>query len=162
MYCFCNSESVAAPHLYRYEPRPVSNEGLETAAPQPTVTSVPESSSRQAFGQSLLWMGLVGLTLCLAIAYVVFTNFAIDPYTQAVLSLKGDASKGRSIFVMNCTACHGQWADGRVGPSLRGISARRSSKRIVHQVISGETPPMPQFRPEPQEMADLLSYLEKL
>jgi len=29
-------------------------------------------------------------------------------------------------------------------------------------VVSGETPPMPMFQPKPQEMADLLKYLEKL
>ncbi|MFZ4555923.1 MAG: cytochrome c, partial [Pseudanabaena sp.] len=26
----------------------------------------------------------------------------------------------------------------------------------------GETPPMPQFQPSPQDMADLLSYLKQL
>jgi hypothetical protein len=33
---------------------------------------------------------------------------------------------------------------------------------LIHQVTSGETPPMPQFQPSAQEMADLLKYLESL
>ncbi|RDH51814.1 cytochrome C, partial [Mastigocladus laminosus WC112] len=32
----------------------------------------------------------------------------------------------------------------------------------IHQVISGDTPPMPKFQPSAKEMADLLSYLETL
>jgi len=86
----------------------------------------------------------------------------IDPYTQTVLSLTGDASKGRSIFLMNCADCHGQWAGGKVGPSLHNVSGRLSRVKMIHQVVSGETPPMPMFQPKPQEMADLLKYLEKL
>ena len=86
----------------------------------------------------------------------------IDQYTQSVLNLSGDPVQGRSIFVMNCVACHGQWANGKVGPNLHGVSDRRSDARIVQQVVSGETPPMPQFQPSPQDMADLLSYLKQL
>jgi mono/diheme cytochrome c family protein len=86
----------------------------------------------------------------------------MDDYTRAVLSLTGDEVRGRSIFVMNCVDCHGQWADGKVGPSLRNVSERLSPRRIVEQVVSGKTPPMPQFQPEPQEMADLLRYLNQL
>ncbi|GEM_PF-199995 len=86
----------------------------------------------------------------------------IDPYTQTVLSLTGDAANGRSIFVMNCADCHGQWAGGKVGPSLHSVSGRLSRVEMIHQVVSGETPPMPMFQPKPQEMADLLKYLEKL
>lgn len=86
----------------------------------------------------------------------------LDPYTQSVLNLSGDPVQGRSIFVMNCVACHGQWANGKVGPNLHGVSDRKTDARLVQQVVSGETPPMPQFQPNPQDMADLLSYLKQL
>jgi len=86
----------------------------------------------------------------------------LDPYTQSVLNLSGDPVQGRSIFVMNCVACHGEWANGKVGPNLHGVSERKSDAKLVHQVVSGETPPMPQFQPNPQDMADLLSYLKQL
>lgn len=86
----------------------------------------------------------------------------LDPYTEVVLSLQGQVSHGASLFALNCAACHGEEADGRVGPSLRGVSSRRSDRFIIQQVTGGKTPPMPQFQPDPQEMADLLSYLKTL
>lgn len=85
-----------------------------------------------------------------------------DPYVKSVLNLQGDEFQGHAIFQMNCAGCHGIEANGRVGPSLQGVSERKSRRNLIYQVISGETPPMPQFQPSPQEMADLLSYLEKL
>ena len=86
----------------------------------------------------------------------------LDPYTQSVLNLSGDPVQGRSIFVMNCVACHGQWANGKVGPNLHGVSDRKSDTQLIHQVVSGDTPPMPQFQPSPKDMADLLIYLKQL
>ena len=86
----------------------------------------------------------------------------VDPYTQSVLSLKGDSSQGQTIFQLNCAGCHGVSADGLVGPNLHHVSSRKSRARIIHQVTSGETPPMPQFQPGTQAMADLLEYLEGL
>lgn len=85
-----------------------------------------------------------------------------DPYTNNVLSLNGDAIRGHAIFQINCSGCHGLQADGKVGPSLQHVSERKSSSSLIHQVTSGQTPPMPKFQPSPQEMADLLSYLEQL
>lgn len=85
-----------------------------------------------------------------------------DPYVQSVLALEGNADQGRFIFQMNCSSCHGLYGDGQVGPSLRHVSSHKSRVGLIHQVTSGSTPPMPQFQPTPQEMADLLKYLESL
>src|SRR5579883_3160626 len=71
------------------------------------------------------------------------------PYVRDVLALKGDAVQGHAIFLMNCAGCHGSEATGRVGPSLREVSNRKSKASIIHQVTSGQTPPMPQFQPSP-------------
>jgi mono/diheme cytochrome c family protein len=114
----------------------------------------------------LIWQ-LVGtslavvLIICLAILGVRQWQLK-DPYIKNVLSLTGDPIRGHAIFQMNCSGCHGLQADGRVGPSLQGVSKRKSQIGLIHQVTSGETPPMPQFKPKPQDMADLLSYLEEL
>jgi mono/diheme cytochrome c family protein len=86
----------------------------------------------------------------------------VDPYAQDVLARVGNATQGHAIFQVNCAGCHGSEADGRVGPSLRHVSDRKSQVRLIDQVISGKTPPMPKFQPQAQEMADLLSYLESL
>ncbi len=85
-----------------------------------------------------------------------------SPYVQNVLALPGAPTQGAAIFSMNCAVCHGLMADGRVGPSLKSVSTRKSPAALIEQVTSGKTPPMPQFQPEPQVMADLLSYLESL
>jgi len=105
---------------------------------------------------------LLILTLCILGLVTVDRLSQNDAYTQTVLELEGNPTKGRSIFVMNCVACHGQWADGKVGPSLKNVSERLSKPKLIHQVVSGKTPPMPQFQPTTQEMADLLSYLKQL
>lgn len=105
---------------------------------------------------------LAGLLVILLAVFGFYGLRASDPYVQSVLAARGDRSQGRAIFEMNCAGCHGQEADGRVGPSLRGISDRKSRLDLIEQVISGKTPPMPQFQPSSQEMADLLSYLESL
>jgi len=85
-----------------------------------------------------------------------------NPYIERVLALSGDPVQGHAIFQMNCATCHGSLADGKVGPSLRGVATRKSQMGLIEQVTSGNTPPMPQFQPSHQEMADLLRYLETL
>lgn len=110
-------------------------------------------------------IALVVLAILISIGLILLGVHRLrlsDPYIRTVLSLQGDAVQGHAIFQMNCAGCHGLEADGRVGPSLRKIADRKSKFHLIHQVISGQTPPMPQFQPTPQEMADLLSYLESL
>ena len=111
------------------------------------------------------WITLLALVILLAAPLGIFgvqMVRAADPYVKNVLSLKGDPVQGHAIFQINCAGCHGLEADGLVGPSLQSVSKRKSQYRLIHQVISGETPPMPKFQPSVQEMADLLSYLESL
>ncbi|ELS03395.1 cytochrome c, mono- and diheme variants family [Xenococcus sp. PCC 7305] len=85
-----------------------------------------------------------------------------SPYCQEVLALEGNIGKGRDIFQINCAVCHGATAEGNIGPSLRNIAKRKSKTALINQVVSGDTPPMPKFKPNSQEMADLLSYLEQI
>lgn len=110
-----------------------------------------------------LVMILLGVVLS---AVLLFSGISLvqhaDPYIRSVLALEGNATQGRFIFQMNCATCHGLNGDGQVGPSLHHVSSRKSRIGLIHQVTSGDTPPMPQFQPSPQEMADLLQYLESL
>ncbi|WP_016953222.1 cytochrome c [Anabaena sp. PCC 7108] len=111
------------------------------------------------------WIVLAILALLIAIPLAIFgvqMVQASDPYVKNVVSLTGNPVQGKAIFQINCAGCHGLEADGLVGPSLQAIPKRKSRYGLIHQVISGETPPMPKFQPSPQEMADLLSYLESL
>ncbi|MBD2175843.1 cytochrome c [Pseudanabaena sp. FACHB-1998] len=120
--------------------------------------TLPEAKKLQP---KVIAIALACIAVVLAIA-IWFLRPPLDPYTESVLKLTGSPAQGRSIFVMNCVACHGQWANGKVGPNLHGVSDRKSDAKLIHQVVSGETPPMPQFQPSPEDMADLLSYLKQL
>lgn len=105
---------------------------------------------------------LAVLLMVLLVTLGVYYRRHSDPYVQSVLSLNGDPARGQVIFQQNCSVCHGWNADGRVGPSLHHVASRKSRIGLIHQVTSGKTPPMPQFQPSPQDMADLLEYLESL
>ncbi|HZG39409.1 MAG TPA: cytochrome c [Nodosilinea sp.] len=115
--------------------------------------------------------GLLKKAALIAVALVVSVVLSVvavrysqasDPYVHQVLSLAGNGSRGEAIFKLNCAVCHGLRATGEVGPKLVGVSDHMTKVGLIKQVISGQTPPMPQFQPEPQDMADLLLYLEKL
>ncbi len=111
------------------------------------------------------WIALSALAILIAIPLVILGVHIVqasDPYIKSVVSLEGNPVQGKAIFQINCAGCHGLQADGLVGPSLQAVSKHKSRYGLIHQVISGETPPMPKFQPSPQEMADLLSYLESL
>ncbi|PIG95365.1 c-type cytochrome [Gloeocapsopsis sp. IPPAS B-1203] len=112
--------------------------------------------------QRLAFIALAILLVAILVVVGVHRVRVSEPYVKNVLSLAGDPVRGNAIFQMNCAGCHGWQADGNVGPSLQGVSKRKSRFGLIHQVISGDTPPMPQFKPSPKEMADLLSYLETL
>ena len=114
---------------------------------------------------SIQRIGLIALGLLLVVLLVLIGLYQLrtsDPYVRQVIFLEGNVEKGQAIFQMNCSGCHGLKADGHVGPSLHNVSSHRSQVGLIHQVTSGQTPPMPAFQASPQEMADLLSYLNTL
>ncbi|MEO1433391.1 MAG: cytochrome c [Cyanobacteria bacterium J06632_19] len=105
------------------------------------------------------------LAVLLAILLGIFAVNMVrtsDPYIKSVLSKTGNPTQGHAIFQINCAGCHGLEATGSVGPSLQAVSKHKSRYGLIHQVISGDTPPMPKFQPSTEEMADLLSYLESI
>ena len=101
----------------------------------------------------------VAALACIFLVTWVMTSASRDPYVIATRSLNGDAEHGGLLFRINCAGCHGIAGQGLVGPSLQGVSSRLSDPQIIQQVVSGQTPPMPRFEIEPQEMADLLTHL---
>lgn len=112
--------------------------------------------------QKTAWTALVAVVVVLLAVLAFYQLRHSDPYVQDVLALSGNATQGQIIFQQNCAGCHGITADGRVGPSLHHVASRKSRVGLIHQVTSGKTPPMPQFQPTAQEMADLLEYLQSL
>jgi mono/diheme cytochrome c family protein len=131
------------------------------------VTLAPETLNENTEDLSLLLrrtaLGLVALIIAIVIGWGLVRHVqASDPYIHEVLGLDGNVSQGEAIFKMNCAVCHGLEATGEVGPTLVRVSDHRTKVSLIKQVISGQTPPMPQFQPDPQAMADLLGYLESL
>jgi len=112
--------------------------------------------------QQIILSIILLLSIVLAVVLGIRYWRISDPYVRDVLSRTGDEVRGHAIFQMNCAGCHGLEARGLIGPSLWGVPSRRSRISLIDQVTSGKTPPMPKFQPKPQEMADLLSYLESL
>ncbi len=99
---------------------------------------------------------------CIVAVLLVLPAARTDPYTRQTLDLHGSAENGARLFMINCAGCHGIAAQGLVGPDLHGVSNRKNQRQLIQQVVSGRTPPMPRFQPEPQAMADLLAYLNSL
>lgn len=112
--------------------------------------------------QKIALIALVAWFMILLVSLGHYQLQMADPYLRQVLALPGNVEMGHAMFKLNCAGCHGMEANGEVGPSLLGVSSRKSRIGLIHQVTSGATPPMPKFQASPQEMADLLSYLEKL
>ncbi|MEY3300121.1 MAG: Cytochrome c-553-like protein [Cyanobacteriota bacterium] len=140
---------------------------MYVGATSTAVTLAPETLKDQADNLGPLLrraaLVLVAVVAAIGIAFGLVRYIqASDPYIREVLSLEGNVSQGEAIFKMNCAVCHGLEATGEVGPTLVRVSDHRTKVSLIKQVISGQTPPMPQFQPDPQAMADLLDYLESL
>ena len=105
---------------------------------------------------------VAGLAVLLFSLVMLLPALRDDPYTRATLQLKGDVGNGGRLFRLNCAGCHGLAAQGLVGPNLHGVAQRKNDRQLIQQVVSGRTPPMPRFQPDPQTMADLLAFLHSL
>ncbi len=105
---------------------------------------------------------LAAVACILLLVVVVLPAAHSDPYTRQTLELTGSATDGGRLFRLNCAGCHGLAAQGLVGPDLHGVERRKNDRQLIQQVVSGRTPPMPSFQPEPQAMADLLAFLHSL
>lgn len=112
--------------------------------------------------QRLIFVAIATVLAVATIAIAVRAYQMSDPYIQNVMAVEGDPVRGQAIFETNCAGCHGIAGMGQVGPSLHHVAKRKSDYDLIHQVISGQTPPMPKFQPKPEDMADLLQYLQEL
>jgi mono/diheme cytochrome c family protein len=127
------------------------------------VTAQPPDATLNPPGRGLISALVLLAAACVVVVLVLVLPAArSDPYTRSTLQLSGSAERGEQLFLINCAGCHGIAAQGLVGPNLHGVSSRKNNRQLIQQVVSGRTPPMPRFQPEPQAMADLLAYLQAL
>ena len=124
-----------------------------------TAEASPAFLPRRSLVTALLIAAALAITVMVALLLPIARS---DPYTRATLALNGSVQDGGRLFRLNCAGCHGLAAQGLVGPNLHGVDRRKSDRQLIQQVVSGRTPPMPRFQPDPQAMADLLSFLHSL
>jgi mono/diheme cytochrome c family protein len=128
-----------------------------------TPATVTEANQPLAQHRSLVAaLATLAAVACILLVVVVLPAARSDPYTRQTLDLTGSATDGGRLFRLNCAGCHGLAAQGLVGPNLHGVDRRKNDRQLIQQVVSGRTPPMPSFQPEPQAMADLLAFLHSL
>ena len=105
---------------------------------------------------------IVCVILLISGSFFYFNHEENNTYILKTLELNGSVKEGDTLFKMNCVGCHGITARGLVGPDLHSITLRLNDSEIIKQVIEGVTPPMPSFEIDPQNMANLLTYLHSL
>jgi mono/diheme cytochrome c family protein len=129
------------------------------AAGEAGTAAVIGTPSRRSLVTALVALAAVA---CAVLALLLLQASRTDPYTRATLDRVGSVEDGGRLFRLNCAGCHGLAAQGLVGPNLHGVDHRKNDRQLIQQVVSGRTPPMPRFQPDPQAMADLLAFLHSL
>ena len=126
---------------------------------EPTSTAAGSPGSSRTLITTLV---VVAALACVILLAWMLGRAQVDPYVQSTLSLNGVTEHGGQLFRINCAGCHGLAGQGLLAPQLVGITGQRRDSELIHQIVSGETPPMPSFQMEPEDMADLLSHLHRL
>lgn len=88
---------------------------------------------------------------------------------EALATLSEDqsaVSAGREVFTVRCAPCHGENAEGRVGPSLVDTEWLYGSeaKDVLHSIREGRPKGMPKWKTElkPEEIQNVTAYVLSL
>ena len=126
---------------------------------EPTSTAAEQQDSGRGLITALV---VLAASACVVLLVWVINSAQQDPYMRASLEIQGDPDHGGQLFRINCAGCHGLAGQGLLAPQLIGITNRLRDPALIHQIVSGDTPPMPSFQMAPEAMADLLSHLHEL
>ena len=126
---------------------------------EPTSTAAEQQDSGRGLITALV---VLAASACVVLLVWVINSAQQDPYVRASLEIQGDPDHGGQLFRINCAGCHGLAGQGLLAPQLIGITDRLRDPALIHQIVSGDTPPMPSFQTAPEAMADLLSPLHEL
>ena len=126
---------------------------------EPTSTAAEQQDSGRGLITALV---VLAASACVVLLLWVINSAQKDPYVRASLEIQGDPDHGGQLFRINCAGCHGLAGQGLLAPQLIGITDRLRDPALIHQIVSGDTPPMPSFQMAPEAMADLLSHLHEL
>lgn len=102
----------------------------------------------------------IGLVAFAAMGLMTFGSaFAaetVDPQMQSLMT------QGKTVFLDNCAACHGENGEGGVGPKLDGNSFIKTRANIINQVLFGAVDHgMPPFAPQltDEQIAAVATYV---
>ncbi len=113
--------------------------------------------------------GLVPEEVAAVVAYLRTGTQPVPP--SHALSLRGDGTRGLSVYFMNCQGCHGMSGRGGIAPEIGNpvFQEAASDDFMLRTIRFGrEGTPMPAFqRPDgavlsDQDLADVLAYLRSL
>ena len=79
-----------------------------------------------------------------------------SPAAAPAASVAGNPVRGRQVFVVNCSGCHGMDATGGIGPSLRGVGL--TAEEVEQIVVSGRGV-MPAGVVKGQDAGDVAAYV---
>jgi mono/diheme cytochrome c family protein len=105
---------------------------------------------------------VVPLVLFVVVSAGVFTLAKLHPASPSTASgpvTLGDAARGRAVYLQKCAPCHGQQAEGKVGPKLAGVQLTAEEARA--QIDNGGGI-MPARLVTGGSEADVLAYLETI
>ena len=72
-----------------------------------------------------------------------------------------DIERGRSLYLQNCSACHGPNGEGGAAPGLTSLKERQTFETTV-QWLKNPTPVMPRLFPSPlgeQDVRDIVAFI---
>jgi|GEM_PF-2463072 mono/diheme cytochrome c family protein len=71
-------------------------------------------------------------------------NYFAKNYTSAKLS--EDTKKGEALFESLCAQCHGQYAQGKIGPNIQGASISNINWALSNVSMMGSVSTNPQLK----------------
>ena len=106
---------------------------------------------------------------CLVLAFALFgcnTEPGAEAEAGTETGIEGDAMRGQDLYA-SCVACHG--ADGAGGININGTVSSDLREEIpemteaeLEEVIkNGVAPAMPSQYTDPQDIADVIAYLQE-
>lgn len=76
-------------------------------------------------------------------------------------TLVGNVESGASLYLSNCSGCHGSSGLGSSGPSLRESVQEEDDEELWEVILEGEDD-MPAIVLQPQQVADIVAWLRSI
>lgn len=137
--------------------------GVATAAATSSGAATPAVAGAGAAAPSTTQATTLSSAASVAPDAATTTMSAQSSSASAASSAAGNVAAGRALFVSNgCIACHGDNAEGKIGPKIAGTGL--SFAEVLHQVRQprGQMPPFSAQQVSDAQVQQIYAYLESL